>query len=78
MVARVRTSPLARRKRMRAIGAGDLQPAGKLTGYAENIEMPPFAEVVFRKNLPKIAAIFGDLTYFVSVCGDGPVQRAAL
>jgi len=28
---------------------------------AENIEVPPFVEVLFRKNFPKIAAIFAIL-----------------
>src|SRR6266566_5886252 len=55
-----------------------LQPAGRTTWRAEDIEVPPFAEVLFRENLPKIAAILGNLVDHVAVSGDGPEQRAAL
>src|SRR5258708_6440509 len=57
---------------------GNLQPAGRTIGRAENVEVPPFVEVLFHKNFPKIAAIFVDLMDRVAVSGDGPVQRAAL
>src|SRR6266446_3885177 len=57
---------------------GDLQPTRRTIGRAENVEVPPFVEVLFSKNFPKIAAIFGDLMDRVAVSGDGPVQCAAL
>ena len=73
---------LTERMRVRAVRAVaiawlwrvcDLQLARKMIGRAENIEMPPFAEVVLGEDFPTITAIFRDLVNRVAVPGDGPV-----
>ena len=51
----------------------DLQLARKMIGHTENIEVPPFAEVLLGENLPAIASILRDLVDRIAVSGNGPV-----
>src|ERR1700686_1437338 len=76
---RVPTSRISKKCSPSGCGCGlCLKFTGKMIGCAEYIEVPPFAEVLFRENLPKIAAILGNPVDRVTVSGDGPIQGAAL
>ena len=67
-VRAVRAVPVARLWRV-----CDLQLARKMIGRAENIEVPPFGEILLGEDLPAIGAILRDLVDRVAVRGDGPV-----